>query len=92
MMVRQDFKPTDQLPPRVFLEQIMDGLSRTYCFLWDNKNKDSTVSMTWEQVKRYYNKNNFRSSIRKLNNSGLINYEEDDEGVSIEMVGWDDLA
>lgn len=89
MLIRQDFQP---LPPRLFMEQIMDKISKAYCFLWDQKDEKNRIRMTWRQVTRYYNKNAFRSSLRKLNNEGLLNYEETPDGIAIELVGWDEIA
>ena len=91
MLIRQDFCDSE-LPPRLFLEQIMNDLSRTYCFLWDIKGDTHTVSFTWKELHKFYNKNAFRSNIRKLNREGLLSYEESDDGISIELVGWDEIA
>jgi len=92
MVIRQDFHPQTQLPPRLYLEQVMDNLSRAYCFLWDNKNDQNILKMTWKELSIYYNKNSFRSNLRKLNKEGLLSYEELDDGISIEMIGWDEIA
>jgi len=91
MMIRQDFQNESTLPPRMFLEQVMDSLSKAYCFLWDKKNDDNRIRMTWKDVTRYYNKNAFRSNIRKLNNEGLLSYTESEDDINIELVGWDDI-
>ena len=90
MMIRQDF--SSQLPPRPFLEQVMDALSKFYCFIWDRKDKQNRFQMTWKDLSVYYNKNAFRSNLRKLNTQGLVSYEESGDGVSIELVGWDELV
>ncbi len=87
MMVRQDFS---ELPPKMFMMQIMDDVMKAYCFLWDRKNRDNKIVVTWKDLSRYFNKNNFRSSLRKLNNQGLINYDECEEGIQIEVVAWDE--
>lgn len=92
MLVRQDFDQQDELPPRAFLEQVMDCLSKTYCFLWDKKDEENRIAMTWKDISRYYNKNAFRSKIRRLHNEGLLSYEESSAGISIELVGWDEVA
>lgn len=92
MMIRQDFYPQTQLPPRLYLDQIMDSVSKAYCFLWDKKDVDNRISMTWKDLSRYYNKNAFRSNLRKLNNQGLLSYQESDDGITIELVGWDEVA
>ena len=92
MLIRQDFTPPNQLPPRMFMEQIMDSLSKAYCFLWDHKDENNFFQMTWKELSIYYNKNAFRSNLRKLNNEGLLNYKESEEGISIELVVWDEVA
>ena len=92
MLIRQDFHEQPQLPPRLYMEQIMDGVSKAYCFLWDRKDDEYKIDMTWKYLSRYYNKNMFRSSIRKLNNEGLLSYEESDDGIHIELVGWDEIV
>lgn len=88
-MIRQDFE--ENLPPRMFLEQIMDTVAKTYCFLWDKKDEDNRICLTWKELAKYSNKNSFRNSIRKLSNQGLINYNENDMSVAIELVGWEDI-
>lgn len=92
MLIRQDFQPQAKLPPRMFLEIVMDPLSKAYCFMWDRKNDENRFRMTWKDVSVYYNKNAFRSNLRKLNNQGLLSYEESGDGVSIELVGWDEVT
>lgn len=92
MLIQTDFENTTKLPPRPFLEQVMDDLSRLYCFLWDKKNVDNIISMKWKDIKKFYNKNSFRSNLRKLNNVGLLSYEDTYDGVQIELVGWDEMT
>ncbi len=88
MMIRQDFQ---ELPPTDFLMQILDVKSKFYLFLWGKKDAENNIEFTWKEVSRYYNRNCFRTNLRKLNELGLISYEESDSGVSIELVGWDDI-
>lgn len=92
MLIRQDFQQSLPMPPRMFMEQIMDHVARAYCFLWDRKNEENKVDMTWKDVSKYYNKNRFRTNIRKLNNEGLLSYEESDDGLLIELTGWDEIS
>jgi hypothetical protein len=87
MMIRQDF---ERLPPKMYMMQIMDSLVKTYVFLWDKKDDENRIEMTWKDISMYYNKNSFRTSLRKLNNEALLNYNESSEGILIEMVGWDE--
>lgn len=91
MLIRADFESTPQLPPRFFLEQIMDKLSKAYCFLWDRKDEENKIDMSWKDISRFYNKNAFRTNLRKLNNEGLLNYEESIDGICIELVAWDEM-
>ncbi len=92
MLIRQDFHPQPLMPPRLFMDQIMDNLSKAYCFLWDHRDEKNVFKMTWKDLSKYYNKNAFRSSLRKLNNEGLLTYQEDRDRISIELVGWDEMA
>ena len=89
MIVRQDFT---QLPPKPFMLQVADPLVKTYVFLWDQKDETNKISMTWKDLTRYYNKNAFRTNMRKLNEHGLISYTESDNGISIEVTGWDECV
>jgi hypothetical protein len=91
MLIRQDFYAQPSLPPRLFMEQIMDKVSKAYCFLWDKKDEHNKIDISWKELTKYYNKNAFRSNLRKLNNEGLLDYEESEDGISIEMVGWDEV-
>lgn len=90
MLIRQDFSQSN-LPPRMYMEQIMNDLAKVYCYLWDYKNNDNLFVTTWKELSKSFNKNTFRSCLRKLNNHGLINYHEDLDGISIELVGWDEM-
>lgn len=87
-MLRQDFSP---LPPKMFLMQIMDTLSKVYVFLWDKKNEFNKISLSWKEISRFFNKNSMRTSLRRLNSEGLLNYEETDYGITVEITGWDDV-
>lgn len=89
MMIRQDFQ---ELPPKMFMMQIMDNLTKAYCFLWEKKDELNRIRFTWRDLSKYYNKHSFRTSLRKLCNEGLLNYDESEIGITIELVGWDDIA
>ncbi len=91
MMIRPDFTQESQLPPRMFLEQVLNDLSKSYCFLWDKKNEQNIVDLTWKDIKKFYSKNSFRTNLRKLNNEGLLSYKESEDGIAIELVGWDNV-
>ena len=92
MLIRQDFHSQTQLPPRMFLEQVMDAVAKFYCFIWDRKDDQNRFQMTWKDLNPYYNKNSFRSNLRKLCNRGLLSYEESPHGIAIELVGWDEVV
>jgi hypothetical protein len=87
-MIRQDFS---QLPPKMFLMQVMDTLSKVYVFLWEKKNEFNKLSLSWKELSKYFNKNSMRTSLRRLNSEGLLNYEESDYGVTVEITGWDNI-
>ncbi|MFI5420121.1 MAG: hypothetical protein ACHQ1H_04060 [Nitrososphaerales archaeon] len=89
MSIRQGLNTT--LPPRGYLDQIMDSVTRLYCFLWDRKDSQNRIEMKWNEVCEYYHRHAFRSGMRKLLNQGLLSYEESDDGISIELVGWDEI-
>jgi hypothetical protein len=88
MLVRQEFQ---EMPPKPFLMQILDKISKIYIFLWENKDRMNKINVSWNDISRIYNKNNFRSSLRRLNNEGLLDYNESKDGVLIELVDWNDL-
>jgi hypothetical protein len=88
-MIRQDF---EALPPKMFMMQIMNEITKAYCFLWEKKDKMNRLYMSWKDLSKYYNKNFFRTSLRKLCGEGLLNYDELEEGIAIELVGWDDFV
>jgi hypothetical protein len=88
MMIRQDFQ---ELPPKMFMMQILDNVPKMYVFLWEKKDELNRIFMTWKDLTKYYNKNSFRSNLRKLCNEGLLNYDESNDGISIELVGWDEV-
>ncbi len=89
MIIQHQF---NELPPRMFLEQVFDKIAKFYCFLWDKKDKLNCIKMSWKELNVYYNKNTVHTSLRKLNNEGLLSYSESDAGVAIELVGWDEVS
>lgn len=89
MIVQHNFQ---ELPPRMFLEQVFDKATRFYCFLWDKKDKWNKIKMSWKELSIYYNKNTVHTSLRKLNDEGLLSYSESDKGIDIELVGWDEVS
>jgi hypothetical protein len=87
MIVRHPFNP---IPPMPFLMQIMDATTKTYIFLWERQDRDNRVFMTWKDLARYYNKNSFKNSLRKLTDVGLLSHEQTSSDVSVELVRWDE--
>lgn len=88
MIVRQEFH---HLPPKLLMMQVLDNTSKVYVFLWDRRDEENKVDLTWKETNFLWNKNMFKNSLRKLNNVGLLSYNEKEDGLSIELVGWDEL-
>lgn len=88
MKIHQDFK---EMPPKMFMDQIMDNLGKIYCFLWEKKDELNQFEMSWKDLDQYYNKNSFRTNLRKLNHKGLLDYYESEDRIKIELVGWDEI-
>jgi hypothetical protein len=86
MIVRQDFS---SLPPKAYLMHVLDNTSKVYVFLWETKDKNDHVRIKWDDLTPYFHKAMFKSSLRKLNNEGLLSYKETPKGISIDLVGWD---
>jgi len=80
------------LPPRGYLEQIMDNITKTYCFLWDRKDEHYDVDINWKELTLHFHKNSFRATLRRLNKEGLLSYKEHEDGIHIELVAWDDVC
>lgn len=92
-VIRQGFNSSlPDLPPRYFLEQVFDGVCKLYCWLWDRQDKECCVDYTWEELAKTHDRKSFRSRIRKLGNQGLLDYKEDNNGVHIQLIGWDDVV
>jgi hypothetical protein len=87
-MIRQDFQDG---PPMPFLRQIMNPPSKVYVFLWEKKDKKNRFYMTWKEITQYFNKNTFKTNLRKLTDEGLVSSKQNDDGVLVELVGWDDI-
>lgn len=88
MIIRKDFQ---SMPPKPYLMQIMDEISKTYVLLWEKMDEKNKVNMTWDEVRYIQNKNTFRTCLRKLNNIGLLSYIDTSSDVTIELVAWDDF-
>ena len=79
---------TQCMPPRAFMQQIMDKTSKLYCFLWDKKDEEGSMFLGWHEVVYLYQKNSFRSCMRKLKEQNLLTYRETDSGVKIKLFEW----
>jgi hypothetical protein len=80
-----------ELPPKPFLTQVLDKTAKLYLFLWERKDEKSRVYFSWENLSKYYHKNMFRSTLRRIVDIGLANCNESADGVDIELVGWEDI-
>lgn len=89
MIIRQDYI---EWPPSMFMQQIINPISKIYMFLWANKDTENRLKLTWKNLTMLYNKNRFRTSVRKLHETGLLNYKESETGILVELVGWDDVS
>ncbi len=87
-MIRQDFQ---NAPPMAFLIPIMNLTSKVYLFLWEKKDKKNRFYMTWKEIAHYFNKNTFKTNLRKLTDVGLVSFNQNDDGVLVELVGWDEI-
>jgi hypothetical protein len=69
----------------------MDSLLTAYCFLWEQKDSENQLTMTWSDLSKYFSKSSFKASLRKLFAKGLISYDESKDGFFVELVGWDSI-
>ena len=88
LMIRQDFK---DIPPMLFLIKILNTTSKVYLFLWKKKDSENRFYMTWKEITHYFNKNTFKTNLRNLTDVGLVSSKQNDDGVLVELVGWDDI-
>lgn len=88
MRIHQEFH---ELPPKALLMPILDTKATIYIFLWEHKNDAYQCEFEWKELSKHFNKNTFRTNLRKLNDIGLISYHETDKKISIELVSWEDL-
>jgi hypothetical protein len=74
------------MPPRHCMDIIMDPVSHVYCYLWDMKDSEWSVFLSWKDLVKIYQKNSFRSCIRKLKAKGLVKgSKEEEEGVKVKL-------
>ena len=86
-MIHQDFC---NLPPKMYLMNVLDKTSQIYVYLWERKNALNRICMSWDDVRLQYNKNTFKTALRKLLYVGLLNYEDSPDHVEVELVGWEE--
>lgn len=86
MLIRQDFTP--ELPPKAYLLQVAGDVAKVYCYLWEQKDKEFSCDVKWVDIAKIFSKNTFRTCVRKLHSEGLLNYDENATGSSIELTGW----
>src|ERR1700690_4488301 len=88
LMIHQD---SNEMPPKMYMMQIIDSVSKLYIHLWDIKDEESRELLRWSDLDKLYHKNHFRTALRKLNNLGLLSYNEVESGVAVEMTAWDQM-
>jgi len=88
LMIHQD---SNEMPPKMYMMQIIDSVSKLYIHLWDIKDEENRALLRWSDLDKLYHKNHFRSALRKLNNLGLLSYNEVESGVAVEMTAWDQM-
>jgi hypothetical protein len=88
-MFRQE--PNKNLPPRPFMIRVMDKVCKAYLFLWDKKDEEYKFDISWKDLSKCYNKNVFRTSVRRLGEEGLLSFQESPSGIHIELKGKDNL-
>ena len=82
---------SNDMPPKMYMMQIIDSVSKLYIHLWDVKDEENRALLKWSDLDKLYHKNHFKSALRKLNNLGLLNYNEVELGVAVEMTAWDQM-
>lgn len=89
MSSRQDVY---SLPPRMFLDNLLPYSCKIYCDLWNEacSTEQPNLFVSWENVRRHYGKNQFRTTLRKLLGCGLADFRETDEGVFLNLLGVGD--
>jgi hypothetical protein len=74
------------MPPRQCMNQIMDPVSHVYCYLWDMKDAEWSIFLSWKDLVKVFQKNSFRTAVRKLQAKGLVKGSKDsEEGVKVRL-------
>ena len=74
------------LPPENKIQKIANNLIKIYFFLWKKKNESNILILKWDEILPFFNKNTFRTALRKISLENLIFYKETAEGVAIEII------
>jgi len=68
------------------MDIIMDPVSHVYCYLWDLKDAEWSVFLSWKELVNKFQKNSFKSCVRKLKAKGLVKgSNEENEGVKVKL-------
>lgn len=76
----------ENLPPENKILKIANNLVKIYIFIWKNKNESNILKLKWEEVIPFFNKNTFRTALRKISQENLIFYKETKDGVAISCI------
>jgi len=88
MIIKPEFS---EMPPKPFLMQVLDKNSRVYVHLWEKKNENNLFFISWDELRKQYNTNAFKTSLRKLCDLGLLSFDETFDGFAVELVGWEEV-
>ncbi len=90
-MFQSPVSSSQELPPKQLLIRILDKPALVYVFLWGRKDGLFQVTLEWSEIRKFFNKNSFMSSVRILGNKGLVFFEEKESFVFIELMSWQDI-
>lgn len=89
MRVKAEFRP---IPPKEFILQITDEVTKGYMYLWDQMDDNFHVVLDWDIISLVYHKARMKKIMRVLGNAGLLYFHRvDHKGLDVELVGWDDV-
>lgn len=83
-----------QLPPALYLLQTLDHCpkaSRTYCRLWEYKDKNDLITVPKKDVKILFlsKVDKFEKDLLELTKEGLISFNLEEKIYHIELTGFD---
>lgn len=81
-------------PPMPYLEQVLNHAPKAgqvYLWLWRHANEDHVCHLRASLIAdcTMISKTSFKNSLRALCREGLLSFQEHDDIVEIELVGWD---